>query len=246
MKPPLRFNGKVCFVTGGGSGIGRATCERFAAEGGKVVVVNRSEKSGNETVAAIKSAGGEAIFVSTDVSVSQQVERAVRSAIENWGRIDVLVNNAAMMTYKPLTELSVEEWDRVQGVNLRGAFLCAKFTMPYMEGGAIVNVSSIHAHETTPNVIPYSTSKAGLEALTRGLSRECAPLHMRVNTVAPGAVDTPMLWDNPNIKSGAEKVDGEIGKPDDIAAAILFLASEEARFINGATLIVDGGRLNIL
>ena len=151
-----------------------------------------------------------------------------------------------MMTFKPLVELSVEEWDQVLAVNLRGAFLCVKYAMPHMEGGAIINVSSVHAHETTPNVIPYSTSKAGMEALTRGLSRECAAQHMRVNTVAPGAVDTPMLWSNPNVQSGAEKIEGDVGKPEDVAAAILFLASDEARFINGATLVVDGGRLNIL
>lgn len=243
----MRFKDKVCFVTGGGSGIGRATCEHFAAEGGKVVVVNRSEKSGNETVAAIESAGGKAIFVSTDVSVPEQVERAVRTTIEKWGRIDVLVNNAAMMTFKPLVELSVEEWDQVMAVNLRGAFLCVKYAMPHMPaGGAIINVSSVHAHETTANVIPYSTSKAGMEAFTRGLSRECAPARMRVNNVAPGAVDTPMLWSNPNVRSGAEKIEGEVGKPEDVAAAILFLASDEARFINGTTLVADGGRLNIL
>ena len=242
----MRFKDKVCFVTGGGSGIGRATCERFAAEGGKVVVINRSEKSGNETVRAIEAAGGAGVFVSTDVSSPEQVERAVRAAIEKWGRIDILVNNAAMMTFKPLVELSVEEWDQVLAVNLRGAFLCVKYAMPHMEGGAIINVSSVHAHETTPNVIPYSTSKAGLEAFTRGLSRECAAKHMRVNTVAPGAVDTPMLWENPNVQSGAEKIEGDVGKPEDIAAAILFLASDEARFINGTTLVVDGGRLNIL
>lgn len=243
----MRFKDKVCFVTGGGSGIGRAACERFAAEGANVVVVNRSEKSGNETVAAIEAAGsGEAIFVSTDVSSPEQVERAVQTAIVKWGKIDILVNNAAMMTFKPLVELSVEEWDNVLAVNLRGAFLCVKYAMPHMEGGAIINVSSVHAHETTPNVIPYSTSKAGIEAFTRGLSRECAPKHMRVNTVAPGAVDTPMLWSNPNVQSGAEKIEGDIGKPEDIAAAILFLASDEAGFINGATLVVDGGRLNIL
>lgn len=243
----MRFKDKVCFVTGGGSGIGRATCERFAAEGGKVVVVNRSEKSGNETVAAIEAAGGQAMFVSTDVSVPEQVERAVSVTVEKWGRIDVLVNNAAMMTYKPLVELSVEEWDQVLAVNLRGVFLCVKYAMLYMKnGGSIINVSSVHAHETTPNVIPYSTSKAGMEAFTRGLSRECAAAHVRVNNVAPGAVDTPMLWSNPNVESGAEKIEGAIGKPEDIAAAILFLASDEARFINGTTLVADGGRLNIL
>ena len=134
----------------------------------------------------------------------------------------------------------------MQQVNLRAVFLTCKYALPYMEHGAIVNVSSVHAHETTANVVPYAASKGGLEAFTRGLSREVAANKARVNCVAPGAVDTPMLWDNPNVKSGKEQVAGAVGQPEDIAAAIAFLASDEARFVNGATLVVDGGRLDIL
>ena len=113
-------------------------------------------------------------------------------------------------------------------------------------GSAIVNISSVHAHETTRNVVPYATSKGGMEAFTRGFSEELADRKIRINCVAPGAVDTPMLWNNPNVKSGAEKITGAVGKPDDLAAAICFLASAEARFITGTTLVVDGGRLDIL
>lgn len=243
----MRFQDKVGFVTGGGSGIGRAVCERFAAEGGKVVVVNRSKESGSETVAAITASGGQAMFLSTDVGVPEQVEAAISATVERWGRIDLLVNNAAMMTFKPVIELGVDEWDQVLAVNLRAVFLCCKYALPHMGGGAaIVNVSSVHAHETTPNVAAYAASKGGMEAFTRALSRECAAAKVRVNNVAPGAVDTPMLWENPNVKSGEEKIEGAVGQPEDIAAAILFLASEEARFINGTTLVVDGGRLNVL
>src|SRR5205085_5236008 len=115
-----------------------------------------------------------------------------------------------------------------------------------MQHGAVVNVSSVHGHQTTPNVLPYAASKGGTEAFTRGLSLEYPPTQARFNCVAPGAVDTPMLWNNPNVKSGKEKVEGEIGKPEELAAAICFLASEDASFINGTTLIVDGGRLDIL
>jgi NAD(P)-dependent dehydrogenase (short-subunit alcohol dehydrogenase family) len=113
-------------------------------------------------------------------------------------------------------------------------------------GSAIVNISSVHAHETTKNVVPYAASKGGIEAFTRGFSEELADRRIRINCVAPGAVNTPMLWNNPNLKSGAEKISGAVGEPEDIAAAICFLASDEARFITGTTLVVDGGRLDIL
>ena len=151
------------------------------------------------------------------------------------------------MTFDPVADLAEEAWEKVMAVNLRSVFLFCKYALPHMPmGGAIVNVSSVHAHQTTANVVPYATTKGGVEAFTRGLSVECAARKIRVNCVDPGAIDTPMLWSNPNVKSGVEKIEGAIGKPADIAAAILFLASDEARFINGTSLAVDGGRLDIL
>ena len=156
----------------------------------------------------------------------------------------MLVNNAAMMTFQPVVELSVADWDQVLAVNLRGAFLFAKLSIPHMApGSAIVNVSSVHAHETTVNVAPYAASKGALEAFTRALSRELVPSGIRVNCVSPGAVDTAMLWSNPNVRDGQEQLDGAVGRPEDIAAAIAFVAADEARFLNGATVVVDGGRL---
>jgi len=243
----MRFTDKVCVVTGGGSGIGRAACVRFAAEGGKVCVVDLNEAHGNETVQAITQAGGESIFAKTNVADSPAVQAAIKVILEKWGKVDVVVNDAAMMTFSPLVDTLEEDWERVMGVNLRSVFLFCKYAVPHMpEGGAIVNISSVHAHETTKNVVPYATSKGGMEAFTRGFSEELADRKIRINCIAPGAVNTPMLWNNPNVKSGAEKVEGAIGEPDDIAAAILFLASDEARFITGTTLVVDGGRLDIL
>lgn len=242
----MRFTDKVCLVTGGSSGIGRATSLRLAAEGGKVAVLSRTEDSGNAVVAEITQAGGTAIFLKTDMGNPADIEAAIAAVVAKWQRLDVVVNGAAMMTYKPVTELSVEEWDQLMAVNLRAVFLLSKFCLPHMQKGAMVNVSSVHAHETTPNVLPYAASKGALEAFTRGLSREYDSAQVRVNAVAPGAVDTPMLWNNPNVKSGKEKVEGAIGKPEDIAAAICFLASDEAAFVNGATLVADGGRLNII
>lgn len=242
----MRFQDKVCLVTGGGSGIGQAISELFAAEGAKVVVVNRTAEKGHATVRVITEAGGEAIFAQADVGVPSQVEAAVATAVARWGKIDVLVNNAAMMTFTPIVDLTVDAWDTLMAVNLRAVFLFCRFSLPHMDRGAIVNVSSVHAFETTANVVPYAASKGGVEAFTRGLSLEIPPEQARVNTVAPGAVDTPMLWDNPNVKSGKEQVEGAIGQPSDIAAAIAFLASDDGRFVNGHTLVADGGRLNIL
>jgi NAD(P)-dependent dehydrogenase (short-subunit alcohol dehydrogenase family) len=243
----MRFSDKVCLVTGGGSGIGRATCEQFAREGSRVSVVDHNQEHGNQTVATIKAGGGEATFVQADVGISSDIQQSIQLTVEQWGRIDVLVNDAAMMTFTPIIELAEEDWDKVLRVNLKSVFLYCKYAVPHMPpGSAIVNISSVHAHETTQNVVPYATSKGGMEAFTRGFSEELVSKKIRINCVAPGAVDTPMLWSNPNVKKGLEKITGAIGKPEDIAAAICFLASAEARFITGTTLIADGGRLDIL
>ncbi|HET9834685.1 MAG TPA: SDR family NAD(P)-dependent oxidoreductase [Vicinamibacterales bacterium] len=243
----MRFSGKVCVVSGGGSGIGRAACERFATEGGRVVVVDLSEQDGRETAEHICANGGQALFARADVSNAAQVKAAFDAAVARWQRVDVIVNDAAMMTFKPILELDESDWDKVMAVNLRSLFLFCRYGVPHMPAGsAIVNISSVHAHETTRNVVPYATSKGGVEAFTRGFSEELADRKIRINAVAPGAVNTPMLWNNPNVKSGAEKITGAVGEPEDIAAAICFLASSEARFITGTTLVVDGGRLDIL
>lgn len=240
----MRFSGKVCLVTGGGSGIGRATCERFAADGGRVAIVDINEDKARETARMIAAAGGQAIYVKADVAVSADVKAAVERVIEDWGRLDILVNNAAMMTFSRVVDLSEDEWDRVLAVNLRSVFLFCKYSLPLMKEGVIINTSSVHAHETTPDVAPYAASKGGIEAFTRALSREYDPTRIRVNCVAPGGVDTPMLWANPSIRK--ETIVGPVAQPEDVAAVICFLASDEARFINGTTIVVDGGLLQIL
>ncbi|GAC1423987.1 MAG: glucose 1-dehydrogenase [Flavisolibacter sp.] len=242
----MRFTDKVCLVTGAGSGIGRATALRFASEQGRVLVIDRDESAGLETVALIKLNGGEAVFSQCDVGIENQITESVQLAIKTWGKIDVLVNNAAMMTFKKIVDLTSLEWDMVMTVNLKSVFLFCKYCIPYMNNGAIINISSVHAHETTANVVPYASSKGAMEAFIRGVSMEYPFPKLRINCVAPGAVDTPMLWNNPNVKDGEEKVSGAIGKPEELAAAICFMASQEASFINGTTLVVDGGRLDIL
>lgn len=243
----VRFAGSVCIVSGAGSGIGKAVAKRFASEGGKVAVIDLNLDHARQTVQEITGSKGEAVAIQCDVGNPDQVRSAVKATADKWQKIDVVVNDAAMMTFQPVVDLPDGDWDRVLNVNLRSVFLFCKYAVPHMPvGGAIVNISSVHAHETTRNVVPYASSKGGMEAFTRGFAEEIAPRKIRINCVAPGAVDTPMLWNNPNVKSGVEKVAGAVGKPEDIAAAVCFLASAEARFITGTTLVVDGGRLDIL
>lgn len=230
-------------VTGAGSGIGRATAIRMAADGGSVGVLDIDETDGNETVKMITDNGGTAQFMKCDVGVEEDIRYAIDAALQQWHRLDIVVNNAAMMTFTKIVDLPVEDWDRLMRVNMRSVFLFCKYAIPHIEGGAIINVSSVHAHETTPNVIPYASSKSAVEGFVRGASLEYPATKVRFNCVAPGSVDTPMLWDNPQVKSGVEKPEGNIGRPEDIANTICFLASEEACFINGITLIADGGRL---
>ena len=248
----MRLRDKVAVVTGSTSGIGRATAERFVAEGARVTVIGRREPEGRAVEQALRDVAarqqtGDALYVPTDVSRAADVQRAVAATVERWGRVDILVNNAAMMVFKRVVDLDEADWDRVLGVNLKGAFLFAKYCIPHMRpGSAIVNVSSVHARAraTGPLVSSYAASKGGLEAFTRGLAAEWDGEGIRVNAVRVGSVDTSMLWGNPNVRSGAEQVDTlELGRPEEVAAAILFLASDEASFVSCAVLDVDGGRL---
>ena len=243
----MRFANKTCIVTGGGSGIGRATALQMATEGGRIVVADLQLASAQATVDAIKDAGGTAIATQVDVGNSTQVQAVIAAAVAAYGSIDAIVNDAAMMTFQPIVDIAEADFFHVIGTNLGSVFLFTKYGVPHMPpGSAIVNLSSVHAHATTANVVPYASSKGAIEAFTRGVAIELTSRKIRINSVAPGAVDTPMLWNNPNIKSGVEKVEGAVGKPEDLAAAICFLASRDAAFVNGTTLIADGGRLDTL
>lgn len=242
----MRFSDKVVIITGAGSGIGRATAVKIASEGGQIIVADYSEKNGLETEQLINKNGGKAKFIRTDISKTDEIESLVKLTVKEFKKIDVVVNNAAVMTFAPILEIPISDWDRVMNTNLRSVFLMTKLALPYMDKGAFVNVSSVHAHETTPNNSPYASSKGGIEAFTRAMSLEVSSTKVRFNCVAPGAVNTPMLWNNPNVKSGKEKITGRVAEPDEIANAICFLASDEASFVNGTTLIVDAGRLDVL
>jgi NAD(P)-dependent dehydrogenase (short-subunit alcohol dehydrogenase family) len=243
----MRFANKTCIVTGGGSGIGRATCLQMASEGGRVVVADLDLASAQATADAIATTGGTALAAQADVGKSDQVQAVIAQAVASYGTIDAIVNDAAMMKFGTVVDSAEADFFAVVLTNLGSVFFFSKYGAPHMPAGsAIVNVTSVHAYATSPNVVSYASSKGAIEAFTRGFSIEMQSQKIRVNAVAPGAVDTPMLWNNPNIKSGVEKLEGPIGKPEDLAAAICFLASDDARFVNGATLLVDGGRLATL
>jgi NAD(P)-dependent dehydrogenase (short-subunit alcohol dehydrogenase family) len=244
-----RFENRTVLVTGGAGGIGLATAERFASEGARVVIADRDANHANAVVDQVKRAGApDAWAFACDVSDPAQVASCVTDAIARTGSLDVVVNNAGLMTFKSIVDLTRDDWQRVLGVDLLGAFFFIQQAFQHMKpGGAVVNVASIHAVETEPMVAPYAAAKAALVSLTRSAAHEGKPRGIRVNAVLPGAVDTPMLWDNPNVKAGVEKVDrADVGAPADIAAAIAYLASDDAKFVQGAALVVDGGRLDRL
>ena len=245
----MLFEGRVVVVTGGAGGIGRATVESFAHEGAHVVIADLDD-GGAQKVAdtLVKSNAPKSLAIKCDVSNEASVTQTVDAALSNFGRLDAVVNNAGLMVFKPIEELTSDDWIKVLHVDLLGAFYFTKQAFLKMrDGGAIVNVSSVHAIETSPLVAPYAAAKSALVSLTRTASIEGGPKKIRVNAVLPGAIDTPMLWENPNIKSGVEWIDkSRVGRPQDIADVILYLASDNARFVQGAMLLADGGRMTQL
>jgi NAD(P)-dependent dehydrogenase (short-subunit alcohol dehydrogenase family) len=241
-----RFEGKAVIVTGATGGIGLAICKRLAQEGAKVVAAALRQNAVEDVAEQAKAAGApDAFGLVCDVSDEAAVEAAAKACVERFGSLDVVVNNAGLMTFKPLADFTQQDWLEVLSVDLLGAMHFTRQAFQKMgRGGAIVNIASVHAVMTTPNVAPYAASKAALLSLTRSTGIEGKALGIRANAILPGAIDTPMLWSNPNLKSGAEKLDPkDVGKPEHIAGAVAFLASEDAAFVTGASLAVDGGRL---
>jgi NAD(P)-dependent dehydrogenase (short-subunit alcohol dehydrogenase family) len=245
----MKLDQRSAIVTGAAGGIGLATARRLLREGASVLLADldqdRLDAAAAQLAADTKADPERIATVVCDVAREDQVAAAVDAAIARFGRWDIVVNNAGLMIFKPIEEQTLDDWQRILGVDLLGAFLFIKHAFLKMKGGgAVVNVSSVHAVETEPLVAPYAAAKTALLSLTRSAALEGKPKGVRVNAVLPGAVDTPMLWDNPNVRSGAEVINkAEVGTPDDIAAAIVFLCGDDANFIWGAGLRVDGGRL---
>jgi NAD(P)-dependent dehydrogenase (short-subunit alcohol dehydrogenase family) len=247
----MRLEGKVAVVTGSARGLGRAYALRLAKEGAKIVVADILD--GKETVDLVRQQGGDAIYVNTDVTSEESTQDMARKAIEKFGRIDILINNAALfatITKKPFFEIPAKEWDAVMAVNLKGPFLCSKAVYPQMKKqgkGKIVNVSSGVFFKGLPNFLHYAVSKGGNVALTRSLAREVGDAGICVNTIAPGYTQTDYLSENPQDPPEVTKAIiatrciKRSETPEDLLGTIVFLASDDTDFVTGQTVVVDGG-----
>jgi len=240
-------------VSGALGAIGLATAKRLAQEGAVLVLADLIDNLASDGVLSAidecKQLGSpEVIAQPCDVSEEDHVDAVVDLTLQRFGRLDVMANVAGLMLFKSLEELTSQDWQRLLGVNLMGAVFFTRRALRVMpHGGAIVNVSSIHAIQTSALVAPYAAAKAAMVSLTRSTAIEGRAKGVRANAVLPGAVDTPMLWSNPNISSGVERIDPKyVGRPQDVATVIAFLASNEAAFISGSAFNVDGGRLATL
>lgn len=247
----MNLNGKVAIVTGSTRGIGKAIAVRFAKEGAKVVVNGVSDiKKCEDVVKEIKKFGGEAISILADVSKRADVEKMISETVKKFGRLDIIVNNAGILDMTEFLELKEETWDRILAVDLKGTFLCmqtaAKQMIKQRKGGKIINIASIAGFVGFNRLAHYCAAKAGVVELTKEVAIELAPHKINVNAIAPGAIETDMtkdiLADQQALKGFLGLIPlGRIGKPEDIAGAALFLASDDADYVTGATIIVDGG-----
>jgi NAD(P)-dependent dehydrogenase (short-subunit alcohol dehydrogenase family) len=249
----MRLAGKVAIITGAGAGIGRATALLFAKEGAKVVVADCDPEGGAETVRLIEETSDAAIFVQVDVSKAADVKKMVMTTVERYGRLDILVNNAGIYAQADVVEASEEEWNRILDVNLKGGFLCSKYSIPEMikaGGGSIVNIGSEAGIVGIQNQVAYNVSKSGVIALTKSMALDFAPHNIRVNCLCPGRTLTPLvekvIAEAQDPESTRRALEGDrplnrMGKPEEIAAGILFLASDESPYATGSILSIDGG-----
>lgn len=248
-----RLKGKVAIVTGGSSGIGESTAILFAREGAKVVIAARDVVKGDEVVNKIRGDGGEAVFFKTDVSNENDIKTLIAQTIFKYKKIDILFNNAGIELQKPVTETTGEELNKILDVNLKGVFYGCKYAIPYMiknKRGSIINTASAAGVVGYPNLAAYCASKGGVVLLTKEMALDYAKHNIRVNAVCPGAIETPMIkrfiskspHPNATEKQMAEMHPlGRMGKPEEVANAVLFLASDESSFVTGQAMLVDGG-----
>ena len=251
--PPLR--NRVAIVTGAACGIGRAVAAALARAGARVVLLDVDQQNGTEATRAIEGEGGEAMFIQADVSQSGDCEAAVDRVVQRFGRLDILVNNAGIISRADVVDLPEQEWDRVMAVNVKSVFLLSKFAVPVMTrggGGAIVNVASGWGLVGGPRAVAYCASKGAVVLLTKAMAIDHGRTGIRVNCVCPGDTDTEMLRNEARqlgepidgfLAGSADRPLGRIGRPEEIAQAVLYLASDAASFVTGTTLVVDGGGL---
>ena len=256
----MKFDGKVAIVTGAASGIGRATAMAFAAEGASVTLADIDRSGGEDAVRELIAAGGQGIFIEADVSLPEDARKIADQTVTAFGGIDILHNCAGITGFGRVTDLSLADWERVQATNVTSIFLCSKFAVPEMVkrgGGVIVNTSSTQGFGGRPNSVAYSTSKAAILGLTRSMALDHGPDGIRVVAICPGPVDTPMLRKaaetglpaDPGAALSswaAEQPMGRLGTAEEIARSVLYLASDDAAFVTGSALVVDGGLLSAL
>jgi NAD(P)-dependent dehydrogenase (short-subunit alcohol dehydrogenase family) len=250
-----RVKNKVAVVTGGAQGIGRATCLILAKEGAKVAVTDLLEEDGEALVTEIKASGGEAAYWNMNVSNERDVENTMKAVYNHWGPINILVNNAGIAGVNlPTDQVTEEEWDKVMNINVKGVFFCTKHVMPYMKEagkGSIINLSSIYGLVGAADAPPYHASKGAVRIMSKTDAMIYAPYKIRVNSVHPGYIWTPMVENHLkaqgiDLAEGRKNLDalhpiGHVGEPDDIAYGILYLASDESKFVTGEELVIDGG-----
>jgi NAD(P)-dependent dehydrogenase (short-subunit alcohol dehydrogenase family) len=246
-----RLKDRVALVTGGGSGIGRATAIRLAEEGAKVAVNDINPATGQEAVKTITDAGGTAVFIQADVSKVAECERIVAETVKAFGRLDILVNNAAVMVEKTVVDTTEEDFNRITGVNLKGVFFVAKYAIMQMQkqgrGGNVVNMASVNSFFAEGGIAAYCMTKGGIAQFTRALAMDHSGEGIRVNAIAPGWIETPMnenfFAQGPHVREQAGRLHaiGRTGQSVEVANAVIFLVSDEASFVTGSLMTVDGG-----